>query len=345
MAFEGLAVGDIHYDKIDRYFPGKGIEYQDAELRKVFDYAANEGLSHVFLMGDVADHPHLSVNAQKSFLSLLTDYAPKFNIYVILGNHDFADEENNSLDMFSHMKRLNLLPDNVHLFDKPEQRKIDGVYFNFLPYPYTEVEGAKHSAINLGHFEVAGSIRDNGLKIRHGLDPKDNAYILGHLHTPHDVGKCHYTGTLYQTNFGESLPKSFTRITAKTKGGVPHFKCRRIPNDPAFKLINLTIGSKRDLKLIENNPRYLYKLFVQEGVDLSKSTIPDNVFDTIGYESKEELDILQTMDLQDVFVDETVNYEASLKSWLITKGLAKSKLKRALKLAATLQDKLKETSK
>jgi hypothetical protein len=41
-----------------------------------------------------------------------------------------------------------------------------------------------------------------------------------------------------------------------------------IPNDPAFKLFNLKVFSRKDLKQISKEKLHLYKLFVQDGVKL-----------------------------------------------------------------------------
>lgn len=270
--FECVTVGDPHFDRLSTMFPTNHLLLQVAELRKPFEYALKHGIKYVVVLGDVAHMPRLSEEARKAFQKLLHEYDGRLTIWIILGNHDVAYEGVHSLESISDLCKQGRYK-SVRVFAKPKQKIINGVPVNLLPFPAKKAiktEVADRS-LNFAHLERPGARRDNGMLIRDDDGVKqtdDNEWVIGHLHTPQKIGRTLYSGTLYQTNFGESLPKGFLHIKAKVLKGKLTVRAKRVTTDPRFKLINLKVESAKDLKQIDSDPLHLYKLFIKKGIKI-----------------------------------------------------------------------------
>jgi hypothetical protein len=151
------------------------------------------------------------------------------------------------LDDIKILQSYGLEP-RIKVFIHQEDYEIEGVPVRFLPHPYTKTSSKR---LNIGHFEVTGAIRDNGYKIKEGIE-NSNLALVGHLHTPHRIGNNYFSGTLYQTNFGESLPKSFHHFKVRDD-----LKCKilNIRNEPEYILENkksILRKTLRNFRAIQN---------------------------------------------------------------------------------------------
>ncbi|QJT71199.1 Metallophos_2 domain-containing protein [Vibrio phage vB_VcorM_GR11A] len=328
-----VAVGDWHLDKLDKRLGEDAIKLQMAEIRKACDYALDNGIKHVIYLGDTADNPRLSYRAIIAIQEHYAYYDRKgLNQHVILGNHDVEAEDFHALETLESLINLGMF-DNLKFYKNPEQVWMSGVPFNFLPFP-ADKPIDDINAVNIAHIERPGALRDNGMKINKGGTEEDDGrkdvWDVGHLHTPHTVGRTVYAGTLYQTNFGESLPKSFLHCTATYDAKKNRIKrdYQRINNDPAFKFFNLEINELADLKKIEKNPLYLYKLYTNTDIELPKNMLTKhaNVIQVLGFSSKEELKEL--MDTSTAKI--THDVRDGLEEWLTeNRGFDAKKVKRA----------------
>ena len=262
---EFVGIGDVHGDKLEKILPGVGNKWICREVRKPLNYALKKGIKHAFFYGDIGEYARWSYEFQMEFKNVLLD--PKYkdlNQWLILGNHDWDEKGRHSLEVLVNdlsLFKAHGLKLKIKVLTDLTDVEIDGVPVRFLPYPHTKTTG---KALNVGHFEVAGSTRDNGRKIKDGVET-NHLCVLGHLHTCHRVGNSFYSGTLYQTNFGEYLPKSFHHV--KVKDNLKH-KVMNVPNDPEYKLLNVEVHSRKDLDQISDNPKVLHKLFVQDGMTI-----------------------------------------------------------------------------
>lgn len=296
---EFIFIGDLHFDKLKKHFGLEGLVKQVVEIEKVFTYAKTNGVRNLIFLGDICENVRLSVEAEFALLNMLRrtqDY--KFNVHIILGNHDFAENNIHSLTLFSEI--CTFFIKNVKVYDSITDVEIDDIPFRFCPYPFTT---GKSNAVNIGHFEVSGSTRDNGKVIKTAHDVRSkHQWVMGHLHTPHDIDNVHYVGTLYQTNFGEKNKKFFTHSTIEYEEGVLSIRHKRVRNTPAFEFINLIIEDESDLNLIEDDENKLYKLFINDGVDISDENLVgfQNIVDIKGYQTKQELKALQEEDFIEI---------------------------------------------
>ncbi len=295
--FEAVGIGDLHFGKLDRMLPGVADRLVANEFRKPLEYALKFGISNAILYGDVAEYPRLSYDSHLSFLPVLFDDRYKdISFWVVLGNHDYDEKNRHSLEILSFVAKK--LDRNVKVITSTaRQTKIDDVYVNFLPHPHKTL---LLDHLNVGHFEVKGSTRDNGRTVNEG-EESDALCVMGHLHTAHRVRNTYFSGTLYQTNFGEKLPKSFHHI--RVRDDLKH-KIIDVPNDPDFKLFNIKVETRKDLSRISEDPKHLYKVFVLDGVDVSPEDFKDrsNVVKINTYET--ETDLKQQLEAElDVEVD------------------------------------------
>jgi DNA repair exonuclease SbcCD nuclease subunit len=280
---EVIGIGDAHLGKLDSLIPDADALITRS-WRKVFKYALERGVQNVIFYGDIGERPRLSVESECAVLdTLLRPEYRELHFHFILGNHDFAENGSHCLQFLEVIaKRLDI---NITVYTKQTVLRLDGVRFNMLPYPYTDT---LKDAVNVGHFEVSGSTRDNGRKIDHGPDGK-HFTLMGHLHTPHQVRKTFFSGTLYQTNFGESMPKFFHHVTVESP---KDYDVQYIPFKPPWELSNLIVSSAEDLKQVRAESHHLYKLFVKDGADIDINQVftqYPNVVRSNSFKSKKDL--------------------------------------------------------
>lgn len=339
----GVWVGDLHLDRLKKLYPN-ALELQAAEICKPLEYALSQGIKFVVFAGDIGEHPTLSEGALLVLLNTVVEYGKHLDIHIILGNHDFAETGVHSLKVLEFLQQNKLLKCSIYI--KATQVEIEGVAVNFLPYPYKKPLVCPSPTVNIGHFEVKGSLRDNGSVSGSEYRIKDkNLWLIGHLHTPHTIrNNVFYGGTLYQLNFGESLPKYWLDFSVKNKKGKFTFNVEYIENSPAFKLFNLEINTAHDLEKIKDKEHYRYKLFLKEGVILPEDVnikYPQ-IYNISGYRTRKELEALQQniiLPMEDQTL-EKVDVFFGLDDYLRSKGANKQQAKRALHLAKLAQDKL-----
>lgn len=334
---EAVGIGDLHFGKLDSLIPSAPSLIAKS-IRRVFRYALDKGIKNVLFYGDVAERPRLSYDDQCAFYQVLLD--PKYKdleIHIILGNHDFAENGTHSLQVLELF--ANMMDRNVHVYTQAQRVTIDGVAFNFLPYPHTETT---KNAINVGHFEVSGSLRDNGRKIEEGLSTK-HVTLMGHLHTKHRVRNTFYSGTLYQTNFGEYEDKFFHHIKAGSHRP-DDVEVIDVPFEPPWKLKNLTVTSNKDLKLIVPDENVLYKLFIKDGADIDIERVlgkRPNVVKHNVFKSKQDLETLiqQSWELDTDTVIDVVNVDdqAMVFEFMKASGLNKKQMARGMSILKGIQ--------
>lgn len=325
MALEFLGVGDLHFDgKLRRYLPDLNVRIVH-ELDKVMVYARRNGITTIVQYGDICETPVMSKEAGILLLQFLLKNRD-INFIFIPGNHDKENAEHHSLQLFSEFCKSGLLP-NVKIIETPRTlfRK-SGTPLRLLPWPSMDT---REDCLNVLHEAVSGSTWDHGRPVDNA--PKVKHWtVSGHLHTSQTIGKVHYSGTLYQTSFGEKPEKYFHHVTWE-EGKSPVIK--KIRHHQGFKLVNLVVENRSDLSGIEDNPDILYKVFVKSSVVLDASTFDPfpNVVKVNSFKTKTELQELvsEEIRLDDEFESPSlVSVENSLKDWLLTTK-AEDSLKRA----------------
>ncbi|MCX6822123.1 MAG: metallophosphoesterase, partial [Candidatus Aenigmarchaeota archaeon] len=259
MAMEWVFFSDTHLGKLKKLFPENHHALAMKEFRKPLDYAVKNGIKTVIHGGDIFDAPHIEHKYSRALIKLFLEYK-ELDIYLIMGNHDFEDNENNSLHLIILCSELGILP-NVTVIQELSKIKLEGIYFRFMPFPHTKFSNKK--VVNIAHTEVVGVSRDNNMVIRSGIEitNTDSANFIGHIHLQQKVNNnTWFVGGLTQTNFGEQGAKGWYHVETKTvKERIKH-SVKFIKNSCAFQLINLKINVSDDFALIEKDPMKLYKL-------------------------------------------------------------------------------------
>jgi len=251
-----LLVGDLHLDKLTKHYPDAVKEQLKAVAASMLFEHQNIGCTYAVYLGDIAQSERLSEQASIALIVHLLEMDKLgFRQDIILGNHDYAHEGCHSLSLLIVLQESGFF-NNLHVYTEPETLKIGtDRHLHFVPYPYKE---GQKGCINVGHLEVAGTYRDNGSQSSSEYSPKALHWVMGHLHTKQRVRGCYYPGLLYQTTFGEPMPKGYAVIKPHSGG---KFAWKWTPIAPRIRFITLEVSTKKDLSQVERAPRtHLFRL-------------------------------------------------------------------------------------
>ena len=126
------------------------------------------------------------------------------------------------------------------------------------------------------------------------------------FHTKQRVKNVHYSGTLFQTSFGEKPDKYFHHVSLE-EGVAPSIKL--VPHVPKYKLGNLVLASREDLDKIEKDPFHLYKAFVKAGAGINPEDLAEfpNIVKVNSFTNRGELEALIAEELLMQDTEVTVN--------------------------------------
>lgn len=291
--FSAVGIGDLHLtDESGKGGLANYLEdpngYVMSEVDRVCAWARKKDISNVILYGDICENPRMSYEAQIALRAgLRRNKDLDFIIYP--GNHDSKNHdrsEGHSLQLLELMglKNVTIVLDDTYLEFGKQKIKI-------CPWPSTAFD---KTCLNFAHIEVYGSQLDSGRKIEDEALKKSKAVTcVGHLHTNHRVRNTYYSGTLYQTNFGESLPKFFHHIVYNS---VDDYEITSVPFEPKYKLHNCVVETAEDVAALPTGQYDLIKLVVQDGADVD---IPNrsNIVINKTFKTKMDLATILTEDL------------------------------------------------
>lgn len=313
---ELLSIGDLHTtDHTGSGGLAKYIENPDrfvmGEVQKVLDYGKTKGVNRAVFKGDICDGPRMSYEASLAFMDLI-DSNPDFDFYMYLGNHDMYGETPEAGHSLQLLQRVYARSKNVRIFTVPKTIKIDEARVRFCPYPHMDFD---RRALNFFHKEVWGSKSDSGrINKDDGLTKSKAVAIGGHLHTAHRIRNTDFVGTLYQTNFGEALPKYFAHIEFDTPD---EYEVRLVKANPLYKLHTIVLQDRDDLKLIPTKPTDLVKLVIQDGADVGTADYAHlkNIAVLKNFKSKDDLAAVLTEDIKEG-TELIIRTDDFFKSWI-----------------------------
>lgn len=273
---EGIATSDWHLCGLQKHFVDH-VDRQFHELDKIYQYAIQNGVQHIFVPGDISDTPHMPYDVYVTLVLFLKKYDGLLNTYYIAGNHDFSDIHKTSMDLLHVLVEEGLFK-STKLYLKPTKTVIDSVRVNLLSYPCIEAPKSKKPSLNFSHIEYNGAIGDNGRKMRvkdEFIQNPGDYNVSGHIHTYQHIEskRAVYCGNPYQKNFGEALPKGFIHFKAKQAEEELIFKHKYVNNKVDFQLLNIEINNREDFKQLSTSDSYRYKLWVNPEVDIPKDLL------------------------------------------------------------------------
>jgi hypothetical protein len=297
---ELLSVGDLHLtDHTGSGGLAKYIENPDqfvmGEVQKVLDYGKDKDVKRVVFKGDICNGPRMSYEGSLAFIDII-DSNPDFEFYLMLGNHDMYGETPATGHSLQLLRRLYARSSNVRIFTTAKTIKIDDVRVRFCPYPDMSFD---RRALNFFHKEVYGSKSDSGRLNKEDSLSKSKAVALGgHLHTPHRVRNSFFVGTLYQTNFGEQLPKYFAHVEFDSPD---EYEIKMVKVRPKYVLHTIVLQTRDDLANIPTKKTDLVKLVVQDGSDVSAEDYAhlSNIAILKNFKSKDDLAAVLTEDIRE----------------------------------------------
>lgn len=231
-------------------------EYKEV-FETMYQRLREEGVDYIVHCGDIA-HTKTQISPEfvdmaTDFLKNLADIAPT---YVILGNHDGNLKNGCRQDAISPIvKALN--HDSLHLLKQAGETDIGNNFvLNVLSVfdrnNWTEPTDKSKINIALYHGAIAGVMTDKNYQLEHGEDnleifTEHDFGFLGDIHKTNQKvdseGRCRYSGSTVQQNFGETNDKGFLLWDIKNKNdfSVEHVV---IPNPSPFISIVLTPEGK-----------------------------------------------------------------------------------------------------
>lgn len=322
---EAIGIGDLHFDGHLKKFVDDLPGFIENEVNKVLRYARKNGVSNIIFYGDLCENPLMSYESMRALFRILT--TPKFKFHIILGNHDIDTRLGGSPDQHSLLVLQDFFKasDSVHIYTEPTDVEIEGVPVRFLPWPHLRTHP---SSLNVAHIEVLGAKWDSG-RDTDSKSPKPNknhVTVLGHIHTSQKIYKHYYSGTLYQTNFGEKPNKYFHHIEFNSPDD---YDIRLIRHRPDIELLTIKIDNENELSKIPQDKNKLVRLLLN-GISVESTNLPSNVVaikPLLPGQSIETVDSIE-FELENNSYN-GVNHRKYLRSYL-TKNLSEqeSKLKR-----------------
>lgn len=295
---EAVGIGDLHTTNIagqgalSKYISNPNEMVFD-EFQKVVDWARDHHIRNVIQAGDVCEGPRMSYEAMLAMSSFLRRNDDMI-FHFMLGNHDMYGETPTAGHSLEILK-LFALP-HVKFHTKPKTVRIDGADVRFLPYPHEDFDT---SALNVFHKEVRGAKNDAGRAFDDEALPASKAVtVAGHIHTAQRIRNTFFMGTLYQTNFGEKLPKYFHHIRFNS---VKDYDIELIKHEPKYTLHTVVLNSRDDLASIPTKATQLVKLIIQDGANVRASDYAhlSNIVNIRNFKSREELQKALVEDLTD----------------------------------------------
>lgn len=257
---EFIGIGDLHLSSTNGYggfsrFVDNSDEYILSEVQRVVDYGIENGIDTFFIYGDICDSPRMSYKAHLALRSFFLSNKD-CNFHLILGNHDKLATDwriGHSLEVFEQFRLK-----NVNIYKEPTIVDFGDCKVNFLSFPFTSFE----RMLNVCHLDINGSVTDNGRVVKGKVDGANYHIVSGHIHSASDKKRVHYSGTLYQLNFGEKVNrKGFHRIECVGNDIDVQF----IPFKPKYELCDLEL--KKGTAIPSNNKNKFYRILSQGDID------------------------------------------------------------------------------
>lgn len=252
---------------------------------------------------------------------VVLDPLSKYNVHMIVGNHDVAFKNSNRINSPSLLLKNY---QNISVYWKPTEINVEGLDVLMIPWINSENEQEVQEAIQkskcrvaMGHFELNGFIAHRGHVMEDSRDP-DSLYkfekvFSGHYHTRSDNGKIFYTGNPYEIYFNdvddergftifdtETLEHEFVSNPYKLHYQIVYDEDKPfLPKDLNNKLVRVVIRNKKSVRKFE---KYIEKINEQCPHELK---IIENLETTFSESVNENLESEDTMSILYSYIDES----------------------------------------
>ncbi|ARW58826.1 recombination related endonuclease [Erwinia phage vB_EamM_Y3] len=327
---EALVTSDWHLEGLAAHFPTDHVDRQLETIDRIYQYAIEHGIRHIFIPGDITDKFKMADETKRKLLQFFLKYEGIIDSWYCGGNHDWADMSETSMDLIKTFTEWDFLK-SLHIYLRPEQVEIEGIVVNFLPHPAKSSIKHKKPCLNFCHVEAVGALGDNGRPLRTkkdiAVDPRDYT-ISGHIHLAQILAKKRfsYCGSPYQKTFGEALPKGFSHIRVRyTKDKQLEVKQKFVDSKPGFRLETVLIEKQKDWSKLEVNPAIRYRAIVKDEVSIPadiRTRVP-NISQINSTNKSVDLDNIDTVDVSELQLAD-IDPRDGLKDYLKASGIKKS---------------------
>jgi hypothetical protein len=333
VSFEAIGIGDLHLTDT----AGKGglaayIKNHDEVVMQLvtqcLQFAKKRGIKNVFLYGDLCEGTRMSYQGQLALIGLFNTN-PNFVFHIILGNHDKIAELSSMGHSLQIIQAMNLF--NVKIYEEDTVVTFGDAKVNFMPWPSTAFK-KRSDLLNVAHVDVQGAKSDSGrLFDSDKLSDTKALSVIGHIHTMQKIRNTYYSGTLYQTNFGESQEKFFHHLVFDGS-----WEIFNIPVKPIYTLHSVEVSSKKDLKSLPASPTDLIKLILLDGCEITAADYGQlNVVKVRSVKGEKDLALARIEDLTSGSEIEISSKEFFVE-WLRNQNVDRELKKQAVRLRKQL---------
>ncbi len=343
--FEFIATSDWHLEGLDKHYPNDGVERQLETIDRIYQYAIENGIKYVMIVGDITDKHTMRDDTKALLCKHFVKYDDHITSIYIGGNHDWSDVSHTSMDFIKQMTDWKMLK-NLKIILRAEQLTLDGIVCNFLPYPTPPVMKNKKPCLNFCHVETAGALGDNGRPLKTDKTigaPKKDYTISGHIHLYQDLESQRflYNGSPFQKTFGESLPKGFCHVKAKYIKDELKVIHKFIDSKPGFRLETVIIADQGDWNKLQITPAIRYRVVVSDGIAVPadiRTRIPNIAQLNVSKNAVniEDLDGFDVTELELLEVDP----KDGLRDYLKSAGLRKAQRQQGAKIVDKILSKI-----
>lgn len=207
-----ICVGDPH-------FSNSSLDEGKILCQRVIDLVKSRSNPVVIILGDVL-HRHALIDLAPLclMLDMMSQLSQLCHVYVLVGNHDIANNKTIVADGADHALKVLSHMDNVTVIDKPTDINVLGMSSVMLPYyPTGDFPDISNYDLVFCHQEFKGCKMGNVRSIHGDSISSDCLVISGHIHDhqiiKHGQTTIIYPGTPFMTTFGESAEKMIVEIT------------------------------------------------------------------------------------------------------------------------------------
>lgn len=326
---EALVTSDWHLEGLANHFPNDHVDRQLETIDRIYQYAVEHGIKHIFIPGDITDKFKMDDETKRKLMQHFLKYEGVIESYYCGGNHDWADMSSTSMDLIKTFTEWSFLK-SLHIYLRPEQVVIDGIVVNFLAHPAKESIKNKKPCLNFCHVEAVGALGDNGrpLKTKKDIKVDERDFtISGHIHLYQVLAKKRfiYCGSPYQKTFGEALPKGFIHIRCQYKNKQLELKHKFLDSKPGFRLETVLVEQQKDWARLEVNPAIRYRVIVKDDVAIPvdiRTRVP-NISQINSTNKRVDLDNIDTVDVSELELAD-IDPRDGLKDYLKASGIKKS---------------------
>lgn len=261
-----IHIADIHIPNNDEKRPFQ--ELVKSALRKIIETVKPYGKDEVRIVisGDVFHNKvRLSNEAVSNFHFLLNYMNQIAKTYVIAGNHDMLENNQDRMDSITPTFDISGVYPNVVYLDKTlgyksgcvvDDNVIFALYSMHDKFAVPDIPSAKEECPNavvvgLYHGDMAGAVTDAGHMSESGIDTdvfrECDVVMAGHIHKYQTIKKngvpIVYAGSLFQQNFGEN-----TTMHGFVKWDMETLEYEHVSIDTDYRYFKLCVRDYDDVK-------------------------------------------------------------------------------------------------